>query len=203
MNITVVKLKTVTLIALMVWSISSFAQSEMVMYVMKKGEVIFQSSVSAVDNVIFDKASSDNALILQKNNDSLVDKILLNDIQQLAFSEENMSIKTSNDNKEYMFEDIMKLFFGNINITVINNRPAKSSFEVLVYVNTAGNMTIESPIFIKSLILFNIYGRTIFKKLFTDVEVQYIIPLQGIPAGVYLLRVETEQGIVVKKIVKP
>ena len=51
MKITVVKLKTVALIALAMWSVNSFAQ-ETVMYVMKNGEIVFSSPVSDIDSII-------------------------------------------------------------------------------------------------------------------------------------------------------
>ena len=57
MKAIVVKLKTAAaLIALTVWSISSFAQVT-TMYVMKDGEVVFESPVSGIDNVTFDAAA--------------------------------------------------------------------------------------------------------------------------------------------------
>ena len=40
-----------------------FAQIETIMYVMKNGEVVFQSTVSGVDNVTFDKTVSDETTI--------------------------------------------------------------------------------------------------------------------------------------------
>jgi len=90
MKVAVVKLKTVALIAFAVWSISNYAQTETMMYVMKNGEVVFSSPVSGVDNVTFDKATADSTLIVRKNDGSLADKILLNDIQQLSLSDENL-----------------------------------------------------------------------------------------------------------------
>ena len=59
MKLKVTKLKTaVVLMVIMGWGISSFAQSGiMTMYVMKNGEVVFQSPVSGIDNVTFDEAT--------------------------------------------------------------------------------------------------------------------------------------------------
>ena len=200
---TVVKLKTVTLIALMAWSINSFAQVETVMYVMKNGEVIFSLPVSDVDNVTFDEAVLDSTLIVQKNDDSPIDKILLNDIQQLSFSDESLSVETSSSRKVYLFDNITKLFFGDINTTRINNPPAQSDFDVFVSVTPAGDVTVKSPVPIKSLTLFGIDGKIISKRQYNGVEKQCIASLQGRTAGVYLLHVETTQNTVVKKVVKP
>ena len=202
MKVTGVKLKTaVTLIVFAVLSINSFAQVGTMMYVMKNGEVVFQSPVSGVDNVTFDEAAPDDALIVNKNDGSPADKILLNDIQQLALSDENLSIETSNGSEVYEFEDIMKLLFGDMNTAGINNTPAQGGFDVLVSVTPAGDVTVESPVAIKSLALFGVDGKMISKQQCNGIETQYIVPLHA--TGVYLLCVETEQGTVVKKVVKP
>jgi len=203
MKIKVSKLKTVALIALTAWSINSFAQVETTMYVMKNGEVVYSSPVSGVDQVTFDEAAPDSALIVNKNDGSLADQILLNDIQQLSFSDDSLSVETSNGSEVYAYEDIMKLVFDNINPTGINN-PAQSGFEALVSVNPEGDVTVRSSAPIKSLILFGVDGKMISKQNCNSmVETQCTASLQGKPAGVYLLRIETEQNTVVKKIVKP
>jgi len=198
----ITEIKTVILIVFTVWSISSFAQIETMMYVMKNGEVVFSSTVSDVDNVTFDKATSDSTLIVCKNDDSLSDNILLNDIQQLSFSTENLSIETSNGNGVYLYENIMKLFFGDVNTTEINNLPIQSGFDVLVSVTPTGDAAVKSSVPIKSLTLFGVDGKMIFKKYCDGIETQCTVSLQGKHAGVYLLRVETAQNTVVKKVVK-
>jgi len=203
MKVTLVKLKAVTSIAFAIWSVSSFAQSETMMYVMKNGEVVFSSSVSDVDNVIFNEASSDSALIVQKNDGSPAGKILLNDIRQLFFSNDGLYVETLSSSEGYAFEDIAKLLFGDINSSGISVKPAQSSFDVLVYITSAGDVTVESPIAIKSLTLFSIDGKMISKQHYNGVETRYATSLQNAPAGVYLLRAETERDAVVKKIVKP
>jgi len=202
MKLTAVKLKTAVFIALVVWNINSFAQVKTVMYVMKNGEVVFQLPVSDIDNVTFDNAPSDSALIVQKNDDSFADKILLNNIQQLSFSDENLSIETLNGSETYAFENITKLLFGNMNNTGIGNPTKPSSFNVLVYLTQAGDVVVKSTAVIKSLTLFSIDGKMISMQHFNEVETQCIVPLQGKTAGVYLLHIETEQGVAVKKVVK-
>jgi len=206
MKVTVAKLRTVALIALVAWSINSFAQVETVMYVMKNGEVVFSLPVSGVDNVTFDKATSDTTLIVNKNDGSPADKILLNNIQQLSFLNESLSIETSNGNEVVAFDDIAKLFFGDMNTNGINNPTAKSDFDVLVYVTPAGDVIVKSPVAIKSLSLFSVDGKMILVERYNTAIVETLRAtslLRNVPAGVYLLRVETTQNTVVKKIVKP
>jgi len=203
MKVTAVKLKTATLITLMVWSITGFAQTETMMYVMKNGKVVFQSPVSGVDNVTFDEAAPDSTLIVRKNDGSPAGKILLNDIQQLSFSDENLSVETSTGNEMYLYEDIMKLFFGDMNNTGISNPTVQNVFDVLVFVTPAGDVTVESPVAIKSLALFGIDGKMISIQQCKGAEMQCTVSLRNSAAGVYLLRIETAQGAVVKKVVNP
>jgi len=197
------KLKTVALISLTIWSMSSFAQVQTMMYVMKNGEVVFSSRVSSVDQVTFDEASPDSALIVNKNDGSLADKILLNDIQQLSFLDGNLSVETSSGSKVYAYENVMKLIFGDINSTGINN-PAQDGFDVIAYITPEGDAVVKSSVPIKSLTLFGVDGKIISKQNCNGmVETGRAPSLQGKPAGVYLLRVETAQNTVVKKIIKP
>ena len=53
MKAATVKLKTIALIAFAAWNINGFAQVETVMYVMKNGEIVFESPVSEIDSIVF------------------------------------------------------------------------------------------------------------------------------------------------------
>jgi len=200
MKATVTMLKIVALIAFAAGSINSFAQTRTIMYVMKNGTVIYQSAVSDIDNATFDKAASGDALILQKNDNSAEDKILLNNIQQLSFSEDSLFIETSSGSKAYSFDNITKLLWGNN--TGINNPSVKNGFDVIAYITPAGDAMVESSAAIHSVTVFGIDGKMISKQNCKG-EIQCEVSLQGKAAGVYLLRIETEHDTVIKKVVKP
>ena len=202
MQVKTVKLKKATaLIAFMAWSISSFAQVT-TMYVMKNGEAVFHSPVLSIDNVIFDEAAPGEALIVQQSDyGSPVGKILLSNIQQLSFSDGNLSVETSNGNEAYAFDDIAMLLFD-ISAAGINNPPARSG-DMLISITPAGDVIIESLVAIKSLALFSADGKMISMQQCYDAKTQCIASLPDNAAGVYLIRVETEQGTVIKKVVKP
>jgi len=51
--------------------------------------------------------------------------------------------------------------------------------------------------------LFSIDGKMISKQQYNGVKTQCTVSLQNSAAGVYLLWIETTQGTVVKKVVKP
>ena len=199
---TIVKLKTITFIAFAVWSTGCFAQVK-TMYVMKNGEVVFQSPVPDIDNVTFDEIADGDAMIVHKNDGSPADQTLLSDIQQIYFLSENLSVETLNGSEMYAFENIAKLLFDNVGTTEINNSSVQSDIDVLVSVTSAGDVIVSSSVAIKSFILFSVDGKTVSKQQCDDIETQCTVSLRDCVTGVYLLRVETEQGSVVKKIVKP
>lgn len=194
-----VKLKTTAFIVLVAWSITSFAQVN-TMYVMKNGVVVFQSPVSDVDNMTFDEIILGDALIVHKNDGSTTDKVLLSKIQQFPFSDESFSIETSSGSEVYAFSDITKLLFYNIGATGVSNPSEQSGFDALISVTPTGDLMVKSSTAIKSLILFNVDGKIISIQQYSGVETQHIISLRDNTVGIYLLRVETEQGTIVKKL---
>ena len=179
-----IKFKTaVALIAFMAWCISSFAQVN-TMYVMKNGKVVFQSPVSGVDNLTFDEAAPGEALVVQKNDGSPAGKTLLNDIQQLSFSDENISLETLSGSEAYLFDDIAKLLFDGV-ITGINNASVQGGFDLFVAVTPAGDVMVESPVAIKSLALFSADGKMISEEKCNAATVGAVSKVQPL---VFLLR---------------
>jgi len=204
MKVTVQKLKTVALIVFVSWNINSFAQVEKtIMYVMESDTIAFHTLASEIDNITFDEVAPDDALILQKNNGIIADTILLNEIQQIYFSGESMIVEMLSENKEYDLADIAKLLFANIGTTGINNPFVQNNLDVRAYITSVNNLVVESSVAIKLITLFGNDGKTVFQQHYKGVETRCVISLQGNASGIYLLQIETEQGIVVKKVVKP
>lgn len=75
-----------------------------------------------------------------------------------------------------------------VKMTIVPN-PARD----MAFVRIAG----ATP---RSAVLFDIFGKIILKNNLSAPEFE--LPLTGLPAGVYLLHVETEQGRVVRKVIK-
>ena len=176
------------------------------MYVMKNGEPILTMPASEMHVIDFLYASvNKDAMIVQKNDGSPDDNCDLRDVWFFIFEEERFLLLTSKGyefHKIYDYDDIKKITFGEI-YTGINNPVTESGSDVIVHVTPTGDVKVESAVAIKSLTLFSIDGRLISMDNYTGVETQCLTSLQSKPAGIYLVRVETEQGAVVKKIVKP
>ena len=191
----------VLLIACMAFGVSVLAQTT-TLNVMKGGVVVYQSDVLEIEKMVFQDpfggtVFSSDALVVNKINSSLTDKTLLVDIKQLTFSVDNLSVEpVIGGNSVYSFSNIAKLTFEGMHVNISNSQA--QSPEVIVYVNPEGNIEVKCAAEIKSLRLFTIDGKTIA----ATVEMRYATSLQNLPAGIYLLAVETAQGTVVKKIVK-
>ena len=191
----------VLLVVFMAFGLSVFAQTT-TLKVMKNGVVVFQSEVLEIEKMVFQDPSgspaapSNDALVVNKSDDSPADKTLLDNIEQLTFSDVNMLVESvGSSNSVYPFGNITKLTFDKMTTGISN--PQAQSPEVIVYVNSEGNIEVESEVEIKSLKLFTIDGKTI-----ATVDSRHAKSLPSPPAGMYLLAVETIQGTVIKKIVK-
>jgi len=203
MKTTVLQLKTAIFIVFAAWSINSSAQVETLIHVMKNDTIVFHSHVLDIDNVTFDDAAKDDALIVQKSEGSPADTILLNNIQQLYFSDESLTVEMLDDSKVYVFEEIEKLLFGKVSNVGINDPSVQNSVDVTVFIAPTGEVIVESSVAIKLLRLFSTDGKMVSMQQCNGIEKRCVVTLQGGAAGIYLVQIETEQGTVVKKVVKP
>jgi hypothetical protein len=101
----------------------------------------------------------------------------------------------------FSLSEILKISFGEKIITGIANSPA-TGFDVLAYVSSSGEIVVESSAAIKSLALVSIDGRIInLENYYVAVDVKTARLMQPQSTGIYILRIETQQGIIVKKII--
>jgi len=148
-------------------------------------------------------AHSQNFLIVHKADGTAAKGIALNDVQRLSFSDGNLFVKTSDGNSAvYALDNLARLRFEDVLPTDVND-PLTNRIDVVVYANQAGEVVIESPVAIQSLALLGVDG-----KMLRTVETRHATSLQttlnvsSLPTGVYLIRIETLQGTVVKKMIK-
>lgn len=84
---------------------------------------------------------------------------------------------------------------------------SKQNYDVIIYPNpNSGHLYItpHSNTTIKSLILFDIFGNQIIKKKNTDKDLlssPTILNLSLFPSGIYFLKMKTNHGLIIKKIV--
>jgi hypothetical protein len=161
--------------------------------VMKDDVVVFRSAIADVDSIIFYNPvspivpSSSEALLIHHAANASVEETLLDDIRKLFFSDNKLSVETKcTAPLLYAIDDIEKLSFGGEEPSGINN-VEQDRLNVVTYFTTEGDLVVESSEDIQSLTLFDINGR--------------IIAIRNVPAGIYLVRVDTSQGTVVRKVV--
>jgi len=179
--------------------VSGFAQSK-TMYVMKGDKVVFKTTVSVVDSVIFYNPASpmitpsQDALFIYKSLST--DEKLLDHVRKLLFSVDKLSvIERNNTSQQHNIDDITKLQFGGSTSGV--DYPSQDRFDVRAYFSPEGNIVVESSSLIQSLTLFGIDGKIIASSASAET-----LHAASLPAGIYLIHVETQQGTVVKKLIK-
>jgi len=176
---------------------SSFAQVDV--KVMKNGTVDFQSDISDIDSIVFYnplapvKTPSTDALVVNRSDNSQAEQTLLDNIRKLVFSSSNLSlIPGSGSTKSYpILTSTLSFEEGYSN--GINTTAA--GFDVNAYLTPQGEIIVLTDALIHSLTLLSMEGKTL------DESDSGTLSISHLPAGIYLLRIETAQGTVVKKVI--
>ena len=151
-------------------------------------------------------AHSQEALIVHKTGGSAAKSFALDNVQRITFSGDNLSVKQFDGNDSaYALDDIAKLTFGDMIITDVKAPSAPIRLEVVVYSTSPGELVVKSSAAIQSLTLFNIGGKILHANAIETERapsLQTAVNISAFPTGVYLLQINTEQGTVVKKIIK-
>ena len=151
-------------------------------------------------------AHSQEALIVHKTGGTAAKSFVLDNIQRISFSGDNLSVKLLDGNDTaYALDDVAKLTFGDIIITDVKAPSAPNQLEIVVYATSPGEIVVKSSVTIQSLTLFNVDGKILHNEAVETLgatSLQTTFNISTLPTGVYLLRIKTEQGTVVKKITK-
>jgi len=143
-----------------------------------------------------------NALLVNLKNGT-TESVSFEDIQNLSFADDELSVKTLGDNTAlYAIDNIEKITFGNVIIVEVNNLPVPNNIDAIVYYTPLGEVVVESPIAIQSLTLLSVNGEILRIVALRTTPRQTTINISALPIGIYLLQIETMQGTVVKKIIK-
>ena len=145
--------------------------------------------VAAVSNVM-----AQNTLLVHPAEGGSAKSFSLDNIQKITFSGDNMLLKTTDGNETFPLANVGKITFGEImGIPVLSRTP-----EISIYPNPAVDYTrVDSPVEIKSWTLLNMNGKALKHSVFN-----LQIPVSDLPTGIYLLRLNTDNGSVTKKFIK-
>ena len=124
------------------------------------------------------------------------DKVALNNIQRITFSANDLNVITF-DGRNFVcaYENIGKIVFDSQVITDVANSLVTGS-NALVYITSAGELVVENFTDIKSLTLLSIDGKILQKAASSPMYIN------SLPASVYLLLIDSAQGVIARKIVK-
>ena len=118
----------------------------------------------------------------------------LDDIQRLTFADDNLLLKTYDGSESpYSLATVRKVTIEDVTITgipVTENTP-----DITVYPNPATDaVIIDGDILAWTLLDFN--GKMLKQ------GITLTVPIDNLPAGIYLLKINTAKGSVTKKIIK-
>jgi len=138
--------------------------------------------------------AAQNTLYVYPADGGSAQSFLLDDIQKVTFSGNDMVLKTNDGDKTFALTTVGKItFVGSTGIPALPGAP-----EINLYPNPAVDyIRIDSPIEITSWTLFDLSGKTV-KHAASDLQ----IPVNDLPAGFYFLKLDTVNGSVTKKIIK-
>jgi len=123
--------------------------------------------------------------------------IAINDIQRITFNGDNMLLKKSTGAENtYLLDNISCITFLDEPSIIQDNKDIAEKIEVNVYLNSSGELIVESSSEVRTLTLFDIQGRMVNSINRSSVNIN------SLSTGIYLLRVETSAGVVTKKFVK-
>jgi len=134
----------------------------------------------------------DNIVINFADNSNVT--IALNDIQRITFNGDNVRFKTVNSvENSYLMDDIAFISFSDAP-TAIKDVPKNDKLHV--YVNANSEIVVETTYQIKKLTVFDINGRKL------TMSTQSSLNVNSLSKGIYLLKVETTEGVLTKKFIK-
>ena len=126
--------------------------------------------------------------------------LLQNNIRSIVFSGNDMLFRTYDGNQTvHSLDNVKTLVFDISDIPTGINNPVEVS-EIIAYVNSAGEVIVESSETLKSLTLLNINGKTLRKT--TPSSVSANLNISTLPAGIYILQIKTTKNVTTKKFIK-
>ena len=158
---------------------------------MKKIKIFSFCLFLAVGNAL-----ATDALFVYSIGGGSVQNISLDNIQRLIFADDNLLLKITNGSEtSYPLATIGKITFKG---TVTDIPALQNTREINLYPNPSTDyIRIDSPVAITSWTLFSLSG-SVLKHSVSDLQIQVI----DLSAGFYILKIDTADGVVTKKIIK-
>ena len=140
--------------------------------------------------------TAQNALVVHPADGSSSKSFLLDNIQKLTFSGDNLLLKTDGGSEStFSMATIRKITFGDFTgiIPVLPISP-----EIILYPNPVSDyIFIDSSVDVTSWTLYDLSGKVIKQSVF-----KMQIPVADLPSGFYFLKLTSANGSVTKKFIK-
>jgi len=139
--------------------------------------------------------TAQEALLVHPADGGKAQSFLLDNIQKVTFSGDNLLLKTAEGDETIPLTNVNKITFE----VITGIAPVSPGVpEITLYPNPAvDHIIINSPVDIKSWTLFNLNGKAVRHSV-SDKQ----IAVTDLPAGFYFLKLDTASGSVTKKIIK-
>ena len=193
------KTKSLFLVLIMAFMVVNARAQTNVIVVKTDGTVLYQSSVSKIDKVIFydptgvipPVSSNDVLQICMANSDPEV-SLKIDDIEELLLSNVDLTVKKKDTSEsQYSIENIDKLNFG-IYVSTGIQEPSVEKVNVFAS-NGLIRITSGESNPIKEAAVYNLQGVLLYKTSAINTT-SYTINANW-PAGVYIVEVVSENGV--------
>ena len=134
-----------------------------------------------------------NEVLMVQSANGEAQSIELEKIDKISFVNNEMAVSVQNETYYFILADLDKLIFDELSEIEL---PETSNIELSVHITPSGDVLVISSMEVLSLIVYDINGRRLFVSDSDQLNVATLA------AGIYLLQVETAQGIVIKKFIK-
>jgi hypothetical protein len=124
--------------------------------------------------------------------DNTTVKTSFSDIQKITFYTDEMLLKTNSDENGYLLDNIASITF----LEEVGIKEVKEAIDVNVFITSSGEIVVESSHQINKLTVFDLAGREVTISLQNKMNINFL------PAGLYILQVATDKGLVSKKFIK-
>lgn len=150
------------------------------------------------------KAQEQEVISVYQNETEAPIQIAISNITKITFENEGMNVTVNNSNEPHFFElsGIDKITFG-LGIVGLESITYDSNEKLDIYPNpTENNLFIETEHKIEEIVIYDVYGRvsTVYRLQSTDFV--HSIDVADLNAGIYFVKVVTDNNEIVKRFVK-
>ena len=145
-------------------------------------------------------AQNKNTLSVHQNETSPT-QIVISDISKITFENDEMNVIVKNSNEPHLFElsGINKITFDLVTEAV--ESITRSNTSLHLYPNpTENHLFIETEHEIEEIVIYDVYGRKCQQA--NETTSQQVLDVTDLNAGIYFVKVVTDNNEIVKRFVK-